>query len=179
MKLQLTKLANSTLDQLWVLSPLKGRIIIGRHSLESPGVGPTHLARYKDQATGKYDAVHFYGRCGVRDYTDSVKTILMIALSDGGIAQASASTYTDDNHLSREQAQYQWSQAQGKYNNRQGNTKTEHRYGNQAQPNQPIPTQNRFQYFNQGNYLLFYSILLLASFSVTITSVTIIKILKL
>ena len=45
---ELASLANSTLDQLWVLSPLKARIVIGRHSLESPAVGPTHLARYKD-----------------------------------------------------------------------------------------------------------------------------------
>ena len=32
--------------------PLKGRIVIGRHCLESPGVGPTHLARYRDPECG-------------------------------------------------------------------------------------------------------------------------------
>ena len=149
-KSDLANLANSTLGQLWVLSPLKGRIIIGRHSLENPGAGPTYLARYKDHNTGKHDAVHFYGRCGVRDYTDSVKTILRFALSDGDAAPPSASSNTDD-HLSKEQAQYQWSQAQGRHNNRQGHSNTEHRYSNQAQTSQHIPTQNRFQSFNQGN----------------------------
>ena len=59
LKPELAKLADSTLGQLWVLSPLKGRIIIGRHSLESPAVGLTHMARYKDHNTGRYDAVHF------------------------------------------------------------------------------------------------------------------------
>ena len=150
-KSELTKLANSTLGQLWVLSPLKGRIVIGRHSLESPGVGPTHLARYKDHNTGRYDAVHFYGRSGVRDYTDSIKSIMMIAFSDKEAAQSSARTQTVDDHLREEQAQYEWSQGQSKHTNRQGQSNTEHRYGKQAQPSQPIPTQNRFQHFNQGN----------------------------
>ena len=152
---ELTKLANSTLDQLWVLSPLKARIVIGRHSLESHGVGPTHLARYKDHTTGRYDAVHFYGRRGVRDYTDSVKTILTIALSDEQTAQPSShgpkGPYNDDDHLSEEQAQYEWRQAQAKHTNKQRNMNTEHSYNNQAQPRQPVYTQNRFQYFNQGN----------------------------
>ena len=91
---QLAKLANSTLDQLWVLSPLKGRIVIGRHSLESSGVGNIHLARYKDHNTGRYDGVHFYGFRSVRDYTDSVKTILMLALSDEQVAPPSASAHS-------------------------------------------------------------------------------------
>ena len=149
LKPELAKLADSTLGQLWVLSPLKGRIIIGRHSLESPAVGPTHLARYKDHNTGKYDAVHFYGKSGVRDYTNSVKSIMMIALSDDTTAQPSPSTSTEDDHLSKEQAQYQWSQA--KNFTKQGGSNTENRYGNQAQTRQSVPTQNRFTYLNQGN----------------------------
>ena len=124
-------------------------MVIGRCRLESPAVGPTHLARYKDNNTGKYDAVHFYGRSGVRDYTNSVKSIMMIALSDDTTAQPSPSTSTEDDHLSKEQSQYQWSQA--KNFTRQGGSNTENRYGNQAQPGQSVPTQNRFSYFNQGN----------------------------
>ena len=152
LKTELAKLANSTLGQMWVLFPLKGRIVIGRHSLESPGVGPTHLARYKDNTTGRYDAVHFYGRSGVRHYTDSVKTILMIALTDEQDAQPKPSTNTHEDHLSEEQAQYQWRQTQSKQTNRQTNSNKTHRSGTQAQPRQSVPTQNRFEYFNQGNY---------------------------
>ena len=149
---QLANLANSTLGQLWVLSPLKGRIVIGRHNLESSGVGNIHLARYKDHNTGRYDGVHFYGLRSVRDYTDSVKNILKLALSDEQAAKLSASAQTaNDDHLSEEQAQYQWRQAEGKHTSRQDKSNTAHRYGDQAQHRQSVPTQNRFQYFNQGN----------------------------
>ena len=153
LKSDLTKLANATLDQLWVLSPLKGRITIGRHKLESPGVGTTlHLARYKDHTTGRYDAVHLYGKSGVRDYTDSVKSILLIALSDEQEAQPMPSTNTYEDHLSEEQAQYKCRQTQSKRSNRQTNGNEKHSYGKQTQPRQSVPTQNRFEYFNQGNY---------------------------
>ena len=78
----LARLANATLSQLWLNSPLNDKIIIGRHSLESSGAGAQHLARYKNQRTGKYDGVHLYGEMGRTDYTNSVKTILMLALSE-------------------------------------------------------------------------------------------------
>ena len=38
-KSQLVTLANNRLNQLWDNSPFKNRIILGRHSLESSGVG--------------------------------------------------------------------------------------------------------------------------------------------
>ena len=57
---------NTTLNQLWASSPPKDKIVIGRHSLESPGVGKTHLTRYKDYTTGMYDGVHFYGLAALR-----------------------------------------------------------------------------------------------------------------
>ena len=82
LKSKLARLANSTLSQLWLNSPLKDNIFIGQHSLESSGAGAVHLSKYKNQKTGRYDGVHFYGPSGCRDYTDSVKTILMLALPE-------------------------------------------------------------------------------------------------
>ena len=40
----LANLANTTLGQLWLNSPLKDKIFIGQHSLESSGVGTGHFA---------------------------------------------------------------------------------------------------------------------------------------
>ena len=69
-KSRLASLSNSTMRELWDISPLKDKIYIGFHSLECYGVGSTHMARYKDDRTGKFDAVHFNGKAGARDYTD-------------------------------------------------------------------------------------------------------------
>ena len=66
---------------------MKDRISIGQHSLESSGDGAVHLDRHKSPITGRYDGVHLFGLSGCRDYTDSVKSILMLALSGCGTAQ--------------------------------------------------------------------------------------------
>ena len=54
-KCNLARLANATLGGLWLNSPLKDKIIIGRHSLESSGAGAAHFNRYQNKNTGKYD----------------------------------------------------------------------------------------------------------------------------
>ena len=82
LKSTLARLANTTLGELWLKSPLKNRIFIGQHSLESSGAGEAHFARYENCNTGRYDGVHLYGQSGVRDYTNSVKSILMMALPE-------------------------------------------------------------------------------------------------
>ena len=76
----LAKLANIALGQLWLNSSLKDKIVIGRHNLETPGVGPKHYQRYQSRYTGRYDGVHLYGQTGYKDYTNSVKSILSLAL---------------------------------------------------------------------------------------------------
>ena len=43
LRTQLARFANTTFNQLWASSLHKDKIVIGRHSLESPGVGRTHL----------------------------------------------------------------------------------------------------------------------------------------
>ena len=142
-KTELAVVANTILSQLWVTSPFKNKIVIGRHSLVSLGIGSSFLARYKDLATGRYDGVHLYGRTGVRDYTNSVKSILMMAQE---IVRPGFSNDEDD-HTNCEQARYQWRRAQ--YNQ-------SHRYSHrhvQSPGVNYVSTQNRFDLFNnQGNY---------------------------
>ena len=82
LKPDLATLANVTIGQLWLNSPLKHKIFIGRHSLESSGAGPAHLARYENRYTGRFDGVHLYGKTGCEDFTNSVKSIRMLALAE-------------------------------------------------------------------------------------------------
>ena len=130
LKPKLAKLANVTLGQLWMNSSLKDKICIGSHSLESSGNGDGHFARYQNYYTGKYDGVHFYGQAGCTDYTNSVKTILKMALpklsptkpaTESGTAQS-------NNHKSCPQTKYQ-----------------------QKMYHPSVQTKNRFNILNQGN----------------------------
>ena len=76
-KPNLVQIANATLNQLWLSSPLKHKISIGCHSLYSNGVGKSHTERYQNQYTGRYDGVHLYGRTGCDDYTRSLVNIFL------------------------------------------------------------------------------------------------------
>ena len=67
------------MNQLWLSSKLKDKIFIGRHSLESSGSGDVHEGRFVATKSGKYDGVHFWGPKGVSDFTQSIKTIFMLA----------------------------------------------------------------------------------------------------
>ena len=80
LKANLVKLANATLNQLWLNSHLKNKISIGCHSFENSGTETAHLARYQNLRTGRYDGVHLYGQTGCRDYTGSVENIFLVAL---------------------------------------------------------------------------------------------------
>ena len=124
----LAKLANTTLGQLWLNSPLKDKIFIGQHSLESSGVGTAHFARYQNSHTGRYDGVHLYGKTGYTDYTNSGKTILMIGLPKYNATQTATGNTQSGNHANCEQTQYQ----------------------KQYQPS--VQTKNRFNVLNQGNF---------------------------
>ena len=140
---QLVKIANNALTHFRLSSPCKDMIVIGQHSLESSGAGYTHMARYQDYYTGRYDGVHLYGITGAKDYTDSVNTLLMMALSD-------QETGMKEEHTDCEQAQYQRRQAMK-------TRQTGYRYGQhvnkvpQFAHSGPISTQNRFDIFSQGN----------------------------
>ena len=131
LKPNLAKLANASLSGLWLNSTLKERIFIGCHSLESTGGGPVHFNRFQNRNTGKYDGVHLYGQTGCSDYTNSVKTILMLALPRLSSANVTVEfgTFQPANHQDFPQAKYQ--------------TK-------QHQPT--VQTKNRFSPLNQGNF---------------------------
>ena len=73
--------------QTW-LGPFKDRISIGQ--LESSGAGAAHFNRFQNQTTGKYDGVHLYGKTACTDYTNSVKTILMMAVPKHKLNKTSA-----------------------------------------------------------------------------------------
>ena len=133
-KPNLAKLANIHLGQLWLNSSLKDKIVIGRHSLESPGVGAVHYKRYQNSFTGRYDGVHLYGQRGYTDYTNSVKTILSLALPVSPQYSAAPKLgkkkvkVESDNHTNCPQAQYQ----RNKYPS--------------------IQIRNRFDVLSQGNF---------------------------
>ena len=142
---QLALIANSALKQLHINSSSRNMIVIGQHSLESSGGGLSHQARYEDDRTGRYDGVHLYGRTGARDYTDSVDTMLLLALSD---TRAELGSMVGD-HTDCEQAQYQWRQVM-KRTNTQTDRYEQKNKGSHLTP-QNVPTQNRFNLLNQGN----------------------------
>jgi hypothetical protein len=126
LKHNLVRLANATLGQLWLNSTFKDKICIGRHSLESPGVGASHDARYLNNRSGKYDGVHLYGRTASVDYTNSVKTIMLLAIQEKNITNGFGTA--QGKHDECEQAKYQ------KKNNHSS-----------------VHTSNRFNVLNQGN----------------------------
>ena len=129
-KPNLAKLAIIMLGQYWLNSSLKDRIIIGRHTLDSPGSGATHYRRYQNYQTGRYDGVHLYGRSGCTDYTNSVNTILSLALhSQNQNAAIEQNNIITDDHSNCPQAVYQ-----------------RDRY------HASVQVSNRFDVLKQGNY---------------------------
>ena len=100
---------------------MKDNIVIGHHSLESSGAGAAYLDRHKSIITGRYDGVHMYGVSGCKDYTNSVKSILMLALPGCGTAQT-------ESHENCPQAAFQ--------------KKTKYQSN--------VQTQNRFSVFNSN-----------------------------
>ena len=131
LKPELAKLANSTLGQLWLNSPLKDKICIGRHNLVGSEVGTAaHLSRYQNSHTGRYDGIHFYSQIGSKVFTNSLVNIFMGALSQlrpsktaNGLGTAQSNVHTG-REQTRQQGQYKAS----------------------------VPTRNRFDVLNQGNF---------------------------
>ena len=129
LKCNLARLANATLGGLWLNSPLKDRIVIGHHSLESSGSGIAHFDIYQNK-NGRYDGVHFWGKNGGLDFTNSVKTILSMAIPRRQPAYG--------------QTEFSTAQSGNQYNPPQAN--------NQGWKTQPtFETSNRFSPLNQGN----------------------------
>ena len=134
--IKLASIANNTLNHLRAISPLKERILIGKHSLHSYGVGLTHEYRYQDKRTGKYDGVHLYGPTGQKDFTNSVKSIFLVNLSDW-----------DSNVLQPELGNNNENPSQWKNVGR----KHAANHTQRVHISPTIHTQNRFQSLSQGN----------------------------
>ena len=110
--------------------------------------------RYRDYYTGRYDGVHMYGFTGIRDYTDSVRSILLMAFPDelSDQPRTELGNRMREDHTWCEQTQYQqWRQAHRRSNRHTGSA--QYRYGQSYNHGaQFIPTHNRFNILNQGNY---------------------------
>ena len=111
-----------------------------------------HTGRFQDYNTGRYDGVHLLGPTGVRDYTDSVKSILLLAFPDLIPVQPLPRTERDNPGCPDmcEQGLYQWRQARKRQTYRQSAGQYQYRYSQGAKYG-PVTTQNRFSLFNQGN----------------------------
>ena len=70
----LSKLYNRTLEKLCHQSPLKDRLIFGKHTLVC--TGGIRESRYVDHKRNRYDGIHLYGPSGGKSYTESVLSIL-------------------------------------------------------------------------------------------------------
>ena len=70
---KLAHLANTTLKQ--IVGKLGPQIVIGEHNLASYGIGKTYSNRYHDERSGSHDGIHLFGKTGIKDYTDSLKSI--------------------------------------------------------------------------------------------------------
>ena len=148
---ELAELANSTLSQLWAVSPLKDRVIVGRHNLGSWGMD---MNRFKDINTGKYDGVHLFGPSGRKDYTDSINNILFLAkVGNTSVLNFghNDTAHQPDDHSNCEQARYQWMQAQKRRLSRQSRYNTDYQRSFNPIAHGAVPVQNRFSIFNQGN----------------------------
>ena len=77
LKPALVLLFNNTLTELWLDSPYKQKIVIGKHNLDC--TGGIREARYRDIKNQKFDAVHLFGPSGQKAYTISVLDILKSA----------------------------------------------------------------------------------------------------
>ena len=96
----LVKYANDTLVQMLQSSPMKDKLVLGKHKLDC--AGDKMAAMYRDGWSDRFDGVHMYGRQGRRAFTSSVLEIIKSALSTPHDAKTASSSY----HSSCPQTQY-------------------------------------------------------------------------
>ena len=158
-KAALSQLYNDTLTQLWLSSPLKDRLTIGNHTLECNG--GIRDSRYRLRE--KYDGTHLYGTSGKKSYTESVLRIIR----DAGHIVKTPPIYfrryhkDGDQTKSPTQTEYNcptqdtdWEYDQDiRYKNRR-NSNHSAQYGQNGNHNShyTVPTSNRYETLNQGNY---------------------------
>ena len=118
LKPELARYANTTFSQMWQASPVRGMIMIGKHSLDCTGDQIT--ARYRSERNNRYDGIHMYGRQGAISFTRSVLQILKSLFpQQQHTFSSSSSPPASSNHSYCPQAQFQkkTTSSQQKYNN--------------------------------------------------------------
>ena len=78
----LTQLANSSLHHHAENSLFRDKIMIGKNTLDSYGIGKTHTRRYVDSRTNNYDGIHLLGPSGCEDLTRNMISILKDSLKE-------------------------------------------------------------------------------------------------
>ena len=79
---ELVVFANETLKNLIDDPEVHNKIVLGKHSLASFGIGKTFDSRYNNSILKKGDGLHFCGPCGSRDYSESLINILIELLNN-------------------------------------------------------------------------------------------------
>ena len=120
LKPRLAIFANETIEQMLNSSPMKDRIMIGKHNLSCSDNMVN--AMYRSDRNGRYDGVQFYGSLGQSLYTSSVLNIFRAALPP---------TQLTSSHVKCEQAIYQ-------------KNKSKNFHHKSHNSNYSVPVMNRF-----------------------------------
>ena len=138
LKPALAQLFNNTVTELWMNSKMRSKIAIGDHS-SIECLGAIKEARYRETKSGKYDGCHLFGSSGQKTYTLSVLNILRCS----GITSS-------ENDFNLSCAQYKYQERQAPNRRRRGHNNN--RRNSQPNPGFTLPTYNRFNPLNQGNF---------------------------
>ena len=126
----MAQLFNQILDQRWLESAQKNRLIIANHRLEcSPG---SYETRYRNRRSGQYDGVHMYGPSGRKAYTES----LLFILRQAGLIKKSPPQYFRRYHTKLDIVH---------------NTENEFHTAEPRSRIYSVPTSNKFSVLSQGN----------------------------
>ena len=140
-RVDLAILANTILQHLCSLSPLKGKVCFGLHDLFSYGIGHTHMKRFRDIVTGDYDGIHMWGPTGRKDYTNSFIKILYKSIPK-------LSTYAEK--VATGQNPHHWKEV--KTTQVKAGLKQKMPLDKKTHQTNYVHTQNRFQPLAQGNF---------------------------
>ena len=124
LKHKLANFSNNYFLQLWLDSPYKDKIVIGKHTLDC--TNNQRQIRYTDGRTGKYDGVHLYSRDGQIAYTQSVLNILLSSFHTQPQSQSNKESY---DHSKCPQAIYMKNKNTNKGQTRNYNVKVSNRFG--------------------------------------------------
>ena len=99
LKPKLATFANSTFYNLWLSSPFKDKIKIGKYNLDCSG--DLVKTRYTDEKTQRFDGVHMYGVFGKRAFSRSLTRIIRNLVTSQKPQEESARQPTEMNHDSQ------------------------------------------------------------------------------